>query len=184
MPLPRFDARPLWVARQTGTSLEMIERHYGKPRNTLTPFVPFSPCLASHRLTRGRCHRGGRIQPGRICLVARRIERRKSFRSGPAVNASFRRLQLALKRRRADALTRVGVHRSSATGPRTVGWRSTRCLKRAGHVGRSFPRGSTCEPALALLLRWRRATGAYVNRTHNDDEEKGRHDEETELQWI
>ena len=27
-------ARPLWVANQTGTSLEMIENHYGRPRDT------------------------------------------------------------------------------------------------------------------------------------------------------
>ena len=27
-------ARPLWVAKQTGTSLEMIEHHYGRPRDT------------------------------------------------------------------------------------------------------------------------------------------------------
>src|SRR5882762_1827814 len=27
-------ARPLWVAKQTGTSLEMIENHYRRPRDT------------------------------------------------------------------------------------------------------------------------------------------------------
>jgi integrase len=32
-------ARPLWVAKQTGTSLEMIERHYGRPRDTAARLI-------------------------------------------------------------------------------------------------------------------------------------------------
>ena len=41
-------ARPLWVAQQTGTRLDMIERHYGRPRDTAADLDALIGDASSH----------------------------------------------------------------------------------------------------------------------------------------
>lgn len=78
-------ARPLWVARRTGTSLDMVERHYGRPWDTVADLDAMIGDASSHA---ERASSNGNLVGtlSKIADLGGCVLCRRSSRPGPAAD--------------------------------------------------------------------------------------------------